>query len=105
MGYDLTAGDAGSILRVTCKDQETDALIDLTGKTVKLRYKLNGGTLQVKTMTVASPNTDGIAEYQFAPADIPVAGTIEFDIRLNEGAGDQLTSVQLDELRIRSPLA
>lgn len=103
MGYHLVAGDAGSKLVVTCKDSETLVAVNLTGKTVKLRYTLDGGAVQVKTMTIQNPATAGKAEYQFGASDL-TAGTLTGEVRINEGQDDQVTSVDVLVLSVRAAL-
>jgi hypothetical protein len=103
--YQVVAGDSGSVLRVTCKNTATNAPLDLTGKAVKLRFKLNGGSLVSRTMTVLTPQTNGQAEYQFAGAELSAAGTLECEVRINEGLSDQLTSLTLIVLPVRAPLS
>lgn len=71
---DLVAGDTGSLHGpVTCVDK-AGAIINLTGATVLLKYKitLNGveGSEQVKTMTINAPATAGIAQYQFLAGEL-----------------------------------
>jgi hypothetical protein len=100
---DLVAGDRGSVLVVTVKDHETEAAIDLTGKSIKLRYKINGGTLATKTMTAQIPETLGKASYQFLSTDL-TAGDFEGEVRLQDGLSDQLTSVQTFHRSVRAAL-
>lgn len=104
--YDLVAGDGGTTLRVTIKDNLTQELIDLTGKTVKLRYSVNGATLQTRDMTALNQTTSkGQAEYLFLAADLSTAGELKGEVRLQHGLGDQLTTVDTFHLNIKSPLA
>ena len=104
MGYDLVAGDPGSKLVVPCKDNQTQGVIDLTGKTVQIRYKIDAGALQIKTMTVQAPGTDGKAEYQFGVGDL-TPGTMEAEVRLQNGLSDQITSVSTMRLSVRAALS
>lgn len=105
-GYDLVAGDGGSTLRVTIKDHVTGELIDLTGKTIKVRYAVNGGTLQERTMTALNQTTSkGQAEYQFLTTDVTAAGELKGEVRLQAGLSDQLTTVDTFHLAIKSPLS
>lgn len=104
MGYELVAGDTGSKIVRTCKDNQTQAAIDLTGKIVHLRYKINDGVLQTKTMAVQNPPTAGRAEYQFGANDL-IAGTLQGEIRIQPGAADQLTSLLPFSLQVRAPLS
>lgn len=104
--YDLVAGDGGSTLRVRIRDRETRELIDLTGKTIKVRYALNGGTLQQRDMTAMDQATNkGQAQYQFLTTDITAAGELKGEVRLQAGLSDQLTTVGTFHLHVRAALA
>lgn len=103
---DLVAGDGGSALRVTLTDHTTHEVIDLTGKTVQIRYKLNGSALQTRAMTVLDQATlKGQAQYQFLSADLTGPGELKGEVRLQHGQSDQLTTVHTFHLQIRAPLA
>lgn len=103
---DLVAGDGASVLRVTVRDSQSSEPVDLTGKPVILRYKLAGGAIVEKTMTVLDQvNAPGQAEYSFAVADLPTAGTLEYEVRINDGLASQLTSIDTGQLAVRSELA
>lgn len=104
MGYDLVAGDSGSKIRSRCRDNQTKAVLDLTGKTVHLRYKLNDGALVIKTMTVLDPGTLGEAEYQFGVSDLS-AGVLQGEIQIQPGAADQLTSLLPFSRKVRAALS
>lgn len=103
MSADLVAGDRGSMLIVTCRNNATKDVIDLTGKTVRLRYAINGGADQEKDMAVQDPAANGKAAYQFAAADL-TAGCFEGEILLQAGAPDQVTSVGKFYLQVRAAL-
>lgn len=101
----LVVGDGGSVLRVQILDSATDEPIDLTGKTVTLRYSLNGAATVTKVLTALDQITKkGWAEYQFAVADLTAAGDLKFEARLNEGLADQLTTDRLHIVPVRAPL-
>lgn len=104
--YNLVAGDGGSTLRVTIKDNLTNDLIDLTGKTVQLRYAINGGTTEERNMTVLDQlATKGQAEYALLATDLATAGEMRGEVRLQDGQADQLTTVDTFHLAIKAPLA
>lgn len=103
--YDLVAGDGGSKLRVTIRDSQSGELIDLTGKTIKVRYAINGGVLQQRDMTALNQTTSkGQAEYQFLAADLTAGGEMKGEVRLQAGLYDQLTTVDTFHLAIKAPL-
>jgi len=104
--YNLVAGDGGSMLRVTVRDSETRELIDLTGKTIKVRYAINGGTVQQRDMTALDQTANkGQAEYQFLTTDLTSGGEMKGEVRLQAGLADQLTTVDTFHLSIKAPLA
>lgn len=102
--HDLVAGDGGSALHVTIKENTTGVPVDLTGKTVQLRFSINGGTTVLKTMTlldqVARP---GEATYQFTTGDLS-AGAMTGEVRLQAGLSDQLTTIDSFYLHVKAPL-
>lgn len=104
--YDLVAGDGGSKLLVTITDSTTEELIDLTGKTITVRYAINGGTLQQRDMTALNQTTSkGEAEYQFAAVDLTAGGELKGEVRLQAGLSDQLTTVDTFHLKIKTPMS
>lgn len=101
---DLVVGDGGSIVRVTIKDHDT--VIDLTGKTVHLRYSINGAPVVQKVMTALNQTSNkGQAQYQFLTTDLTQAGEMIGEVRLQAGQSDQLTTLDTFHLVIRAPLA
>jgi hypothetical protein len=91
---DAMAGDGGTKIRITIRDQATQDPIDLNGKTVQLRYSLNGGAVVLKTMTALNQTSNkGQAEYQFLTTDLTVGGELRGEARLQAGQSDQLTTV------------
>lgn len=101
----LVAGDSGSILRVTVRDRETKALLDLTGKTVQLRYAMNGGATVEKSMTLLNQTTStGQAQYQFLSTDLTAGGELKGEVRVQDGLPDQLTSVDFFHILVKAPL-
>jgi hypothetical protein len=103
--YELVAGDGGSKLHVTVLDSVTQAPIDLTGKTAKARYAINGGATVEKTLTVLNQTTNkGQAEYQFLTTDLTVGGVLDGEVRVQAGQSDQLTSVDEFHIAVRMPL-
>ena len=103
MPYALVQNDTGSKLVVTCKDNETKVVIDLTGATVRLKYKIDTGTLQTKTMTVPPPATNGKAEYQWLTAEL-TPGVLEAQIEITDATSKVLTSLDPILLPIRTKL-
>lgn len=91
---DVMAGDGGTKICITIRDQATQNPIDLNGKTVQLRYSLNGAAVVTKSMTVLNQATNkGQAEYQFLTTDLTAGGDLRGEARLQAGQSDQLTTV------------
>lgn len=102
--YELVAGDGGSTFHATIKDSETEELVDLSGKTVQLRFAINGAPTVLKTMTLLDQvSRKGEATYQFASGDL-TAGAMTGEVRLQAGLSDQLTTVDSFYLTIKAPL-
>jgi hypothetical protein len=103
--FDLVAGDGGTVLRTMIRDRAADAPVNLTGKTVTLRYSLNGGATVQKTMTLLDQSLKpGQAEYQFLTTDVPAGGELIGEVRLQSGLADQLTTVDRFHLLVGAPL-
>lgn len=104
--YELVARDGGSTIHATITDSVTKEPIDLTGKTVQVRYSLNGGATVERSMTVLNQATNkGEAEYRFLTNDLMVGGTLAGEVRLQAGLSDQLTTVDTFFLSVKEPLA
>ena len=99
LDYSFVAGDTASVLTVTCKRSDTGAVIDLTGVTVSLKWRIDGGTLVTKTMTVTAPAT-GVATYEFDTADL-VAGIMLAEVEVTTGSGIT-TSLEAFRFTIRA---
>lgn len=102
--YSWTEGDT-SILEVVCENKQDLSLIDLTGKTVTLRYKIGSLALVERAMT---PDIDqvvnkGLAAYQFLSTEL-TPGILVGEIRVNDATTHVLTSVTPVGGRIRKKL-
>lgn len=102
MHTDLVAGDTGSTLVITCKDKDSKAAINLNGKTVRVKFRLNGGILQTKEMAVTDA-AGGVAEYQFAAGEL-VKGTLRGEVEITDSGGLVLTQVEPFALSVRNKI-
>lgn len=102
MTYDLVSNDTGSTLRVTCKDNDTQAVINLTGATVKFRWEKQDGTLALRTATVTDA-AGGIAEYKFLTGEIE-APRMKVEVEITDSSGFIVTNLELEELSVRQRL-
>lgn len=98
---DLVTGDTGSKLIVTCRDNETNEVIDLTGATVKLRWEGDAGVIE-KTMTVTNAAA-GIAQYQFLAGEI-IVPAMRFEVEITDSGGAIISSLGLIELVVREQI-
>ncbi len=101
--YQFVAGDTGSKLKVTCKNDSDSTVINLTGATVKLKWRGSGGTLQTKTMTILTPATNGQAEYQFLTGEL-FAGTMDFEVEITDSGGKVIRCLDLISEKVRAAL-
>lgn len=105
---DLVAGSGSTVLKLRLKSQGTKAPLDLSNQTVKMRWQVNHGTVQERTMTVLSPQSDptkkGRAEYLFLAGDLTEPGTMLIDAVIIDNAGRELPSSTKLILSVSCPL-
>ena len=101
--YQFVSGDTGSKLQVTCKNDADNTVIDLTGSTVKLKWKNSVGTLVTKTITITNA-VGGIAEYQFGTSEL-YAGTMYFEIEIADASSKIFRNLSLLTEKIREGLS
>lgn len=88
-------GDYGSGIYLTVKDQD-GVVVNLTNKTVKLIFKLNG-VVKEKTMQIVSAPA-GTVKYEWVEGDLASDGVLEYEIVVTGPAGYHLTSERLIRL-------
>ena len=99
----LVKNDTGRKVKFTLLDNGT--AVDLTGATVKLHYRIAGGTVKTATMTVPLPLT-GVAEYQFGAGDLDAAGGFDYEVEVTDTGGKISTFVeQGNKITVRGELA
>lgn len=101
--YQFVSGDTGSTLKVTCKNDGDSTIIDLTGATVKLRWKDSSSTLQTRTMSIVNPATSGIAEYQFLAGEL-FAGLMNFEVEITDSGGKIIRCLEIIAEKVRAAL-
>lgn len=103
--FELVAGDSGGVGRCTILDSATQEPVDLTGKTVQLRFSINGGATVERTMTISDQTTlKGKATYQFTSGDLSAGGEMSGEARLQDGLPDQLTTIDTFHIGVKTPL-
>ena len=97
------AGDTGSLHGpVTCKDK-AGAVIDLTGASAKLLYRMDGGALQTKTMTVNAPETAGKVQYQFLTGEL-VEGVMQGEVEVTDSSSKIITELCVFTRNVRAKI-
>lgn len=83
----------------------TKVAFDLTGKTVDLRLKVAGSTAVKQGITIRSPATAGIAEYQPATGQEFGDGELVAEPIVKDADGKFITAFQPRTLRVRKVVA
>lgn len=97
---DFVEGDTGAVLQVTCTDQATGAVINLTGSTVALKWEDKLGAVVSKAMTVSAPLT-GVCTYQFGVDELYAPG-MSFEVVITNGSAKTLSNVELIAVSVRT---
>lgn len=97
---DFVANDTGSKLQITCKDNDTGAVINLTGATVTLRWMDKTGATQNRVMTVTSA-VNGVTEYLFAVGEL-IYPQMTFEVRITDSGGKEITNLAPIEISVRA---
>ena len=101
--FDFVAGDTNSVVRVTIINKQTRAVIDLTNATVLFIFSIDTGPTKSATMTVLSPATAGIAQYQFVVGDL-VAGRMSAAVQVTFADTTVLSQLDTFIFEIRAKL-
>lgn len=82
--YDLTEGDIGTAVDLTCLDQAGVAIDITTASPIRYRWKHDGKSLAFKTASVQDgPN--GVARYTTLAGDV-LRGNLEIQVEITIGA-------------------
>ena len=99
---DFVTNDTGSKLRITAKDKETGAVIDLTGATVYARWEDALGVMQTKVMAITNA-TGGVAEYQLLTGEI-VYPFFKVEYSITDSGGFVISNLNLERYDTREEL-
>ena len=102
MSAELVTNDTGSVLRLTCKDNELGTAIDLTASTVRLRWEDDTATVQTRTMTIED-TAGGIVTYQFLSGEI-VYPKMRFEVEITDSGGYIISNLSLLEIETREEM-
>ena len=100
--YMFVEGDTASVVEIVCKDVDGN-IIDLTGATVRIRWKNTAGTIVEKEMTIVSAAL-GTAKYQFGVDEL-YPPRMKFEYTVTDVSSKVLTSQCLDVVAVRSKLS
>lgn len=103
MHFDFVAADTASKLRVICKDNDTGIVIDLTGATVKLRWRNAGDTATVEVSMNVVDAVNGVAEHRFTTGQL-FAGVMIFDVEITGADGYIIHNVNVIDASVRNPI-
>lgn len=101
--YAFVAGDTNSVVRVTIVNKQTRDVIDLTGSTVRFIFSIDSGPTKSVVMTILSPATAGVCEYQFVTGDL-VAGTMTANIEVTFADTTVLSQLDSFTFQVRAKL-
>jgi len=102
--FDFVEGDTNSTVRIPIVNKQTRAVIDLTNAaTVRFIYTIDSGSTQSRIMTILSPATAGICEYQFVTGDL-VAGIMTANIEVTFTDSTILSQLDSFTFNIRAKL-
>lgn len=91
---------AGSRIKLggTIKDQD-GVVVDLTGGTVQLKYKIGSGSVQTKSASITTPAA-GTVEYEFGSSEL-TSGILKYEWVFTDAASKPFTSsdVFIQEVR------
>jgi len=99
---DLVTGDTGSRLILTVKDRSTETARNLTGATVKVRWRDNDRQLVERDASVTDA-TGGICQYVFAAGEI-IAPSMRIEIEVTDSTGKIITGVDPIDLTVREEI-
>jgi len=105
MGIEFVQLDTGSKIKLHCVDDDLDTAIDLTGGTVRLRYKIAGGALQTRVMSIVGAPVNGDADYLFQSGELTPGGGLECEFEITDSGGKVITSLETFKFGIRTKLA
>lgn len=97
--YDFVENDTNSVLRITAKDA-AGVIIDLTGGSVDLKFKDAAGALKTKTMSISTPETNGVATYQFSAGEL-LPPIMYCSVKITDTSGKFVHSNCILKLKIR----
>src|SRR6267143_3872910 len=88
---DFVVGDSDSSLTATLIRRD-GSLFDLTGHTVKLRYRIGATSYTAKVMTLLAPLTAARVSYPFAAVDLANEGIMYAEIEVTETSSGKIVS-------------
>ena len=99
----LVQGDIGTQVQATIYRDDTGQAIDLTGATVRFKFRKKGTTTVLTTLTPASSDLpNGVVTFQFGVGDLDVEpGDYEGEIEATFSSGRIETRYEIIEFYVR----
>jgi hypothetical protein len=98
---EFVSGNTASELKAICKDGD-ESTIDLTGCTVKLRWKEAAGVVADRDMTIISAAA-GTVKYRFLANEL-YAPSMAFEIEITDASGNTVSNPHLVAVTVRAAL-
>jgi len=91
--FSFVANDDASVLSITCRDRNGVAIDLTTALAVRLYYRIDGGSLQTKTMVIDPDQVanTGVASYRWLSAEL-IAGKMVAEVEITDASSNVLTS-------------
>jgi hypothetical protein len=96
--YQLVANDDAPDIKVTITREDTGAAVNISGGTVRLKFRAKGGSSLLFTLSDTNPDNlaNGIAVFQFGNTDLDIDEgyyEAEVEITYNDGKVETLYEV------------
>ena len=101
---EIVQGDL-PIIRRNCVDLNGAAINLTSAMSAVLRISVNEAAAVSRSMTINSPLTAGVVQYQFVTADTPSVGKIKMEVVLTFQDGTIITSPVEDDIVVRPKIA
>ena len=107
--FKLVSGDTGSKVMYACLNDDDGSVIDLTGKTAKIKWNNVSGVSVEKDATIITVTSGPlfteygsikVIEYQFLAAEI-YPGVMNIQIKIINADTSFITCLELDSIKVR----
>ena len=105
MTYELVSGDTAPQIQATITREDTGAVVNLTGATVRMSFRTKGTTTTLFTLVSSSSGySNGIATFAFSTNDLATIaqGYYEGEIEITYADSNKETIFKILDFYIRS---